>query len=91
VAYRVRIHPRVVPLIQGWALPDRILEEVYLHLTQVLPADLEGNLSRETSPFNGMVCEFTRRDHSFVFHVFFGEDEDHLLVWWGDYDRRDNQ
>jgi hypothetical protein len=83
-------------LIQGWALPDRILEEVYLHLTQVLRADVEGNLSRETSPFNGMVCEFTRRDHhtrgrdhSFVFHVFFGEDEDHLLVWWGDYDRRD--
>ncbi len=96
MAYRVRIHRRVINLIRGWSLPDTIQEEVELYLTEVLPADLENNLSRETSPFQGMVCRFSRRDHDvknrdhhFLFHVFFSQDEQSLRVENGAYDRED--
>jgi len=78
-------------------LPDRIQEEVYLYLTEVLPADLENNLSRESSPFDGMVCQFTRRDHhtkgrehEFLFHVFFSQDEEALHIERGAYNREDS-
>jgi hypothetical protein len=77
VAYRVRIHRRVSNRIRGWNLPDEIQEEVYLPLSRVLPADLEHNLSRETNPYDGLVCCFCHRDlhvrgreHEFIFHVF---------------------
>jgi len=94
MAYRVRIHRRVVNLIRGWSLPDRIQEEVELYLAEVLPADLENNLSRESSPYNGMVCKFSRRDpdvknreHHFIFHVFFSQDEEYLRIENGSCDR----
>jgi hypothetical protein len=96
VEYRVRIHRRVVNLIRSWNLPDEIQEEVYLYLNRVLPADLEHNLSRETNPYNGLVCCFCRRDlhvqgreHEFIFHVFFSDDEQFLQVENGSYHRDD--
>ncbi len=49
--YKVRIHPRVVAQIQGWHLPDKILMEVNLYLRDVLPADLDNNLIRESTAF----------------------------------------
>jgi hypothetical protein len=91
--YRIRIHRRVVNLIRGWHLADALQEEVYLHLTEVLPADPENNLTRETGPFAGMVCRFCRRDHhvagrdhEFTFHIFFSQDEMSLVIEYGSYD-----
>jgi hypothetical protein len=97
VSYRVRITPRVIAQVQGWHLPDKILVEVYLYLREVLPADLEHNLSREGEPFDrsrGLTCSFTRRDHHvlgrehhFMFHVFFSQDEAALCIQRGAYDQ----
>jgi len=85
-----------VNLIRGWSLPDEIQEEVSIHLNRVLPADLEHNLSRETSPFDGMVCRISRRDHhvrgrdhEFIFHVFFSQDEQFLRIERGAYTGED--
>jgi hypothetical protein len=78
--------------IRKWALPDNILKEVYLHLTEVLPRDPENNLSRETAPFEGMMTHFIRRDpygpgreHESAFRVFFASDEETLVVERGAY------
>jgi hypothetical protein len=93
---RTRISRLAKEQIRTWALPDNILKEVYLHLTEVLPKDPEHHLSRETLPFDGMVTQCTRRDpytggreHEFAFLVLFGEDEDTLVVARGDYRRED--
>jgi hypothetical protein len=94
---RTRISRLAMEQIRTWALPDDILKEVYLHLTQVLPKDPEHNLSRETAPFDGMVTQFTRRDpytqgreHEFAFLIHFGEDENTLVVVRGAYHRADD-
>ena len=75
---RIKLSRQVKEQLRSWALPDDILKDVYIHLTEVLPKDPEHHLSRETSPFNGMVTRFTRRDaytlgreHQFVFSVLF--------------------
>jgi hypothetical protein len=86
--FKIRIARRVMTQIQGWHLPDKIQVEVYLYLQEVLPADPENNLSRESEPFDkGMTCRFTRRDHHvqgrehhFIFHVFFSQDEETLCI-----------
>ncbi len=97
MAYKVRLSPRVVAQIKGWHLPDRILEEVYLYLRDVLPADPENNLIRESQPFSpskGMTCSLTRRDHHvrgrehyFGFHVFLSQDEEALWIERGVYNQ----
>ena len=85
--YNIRIHPRVINLIRSWHLPDKIQEEVALFFREVLPQDTESYLSRENSPYNGMVCRFSRRDHhikgwehEFAFHVYISQDEMSLLI-----------
>ena len=95
---RTRLSRMAKEQIRAWALPDDILKQVYLHLAEVVCQDPENNLRRETSPFNGMVTEFTRRDrytrgreHEFVFQVVFGVDEETLIVERGLYVRLDNQ
>jgi hypothetical protein len=94
VDYRVRIHRRVINLIRSWNLPDEIQEQVSIYLNRVLPADLDHNLSRETSPYDGLVCSLSRRDlhvkgveHEFFFHVFFSDDEQFLRIENGSYNR----
>jgi hypothetical protein len=97
MSFKVRIDPRAVSQIRGWDLPDKILTEVNLYLREVLPADLENNLNREGEPFDrsrGMTCYFTRRDHHvqgrehhFIFHVFFSQDEEALCIERGAYDQ----
>jgi hypothetical protein len=93
---RIRLSRMVKEQIRKWALPDVILKEVYLHLTEVLLKDPEHNLSREAAPFEGLVTEFTRRDpytsgreHEFAFLIVFGADEDTLVVERGIYKRED--
>jgi hypothetical protein len=93
---RIRLSRKAREQIRKWALPDDILKEVYLHLTEVLPKDPEHNLSRETSPFDGMVTQFIRRDpytrgreHEFAFLILFGEDEETLVVERGTYNREE--
>jgi hypothetical protein len=98
--YKVRLARRTVAQIQGWHLPDKILVEVYLHLREVLPADLEHNLSRESAPFDsskGMTCHFTRRDrhvrgreHHFLFQVCFSQDEEALCIERGAYEQEND-
>jgi len=99
MSYKVRIHPLVVSQIRGWHLPDDILIEVNHYLREVLPSDLEHNLNRAGEPFDrnqGMTCSFTRRDHHvlerehhFIFHVFFSQDEEALCVQRGAYEQED--
>jgi hypothetical protein len=83
--------------IRGWQLPDKILEEVFRFLLEVLPADPENNLNRDSAPFEkGMTCRFTRRDHHvrgrehhFAFLVCLSQDEEALCIERGDYERED--
>jgi hypothetical protein len=95
MSFKVRLGTLAIAQIRTWHLPDKILAEVYLFLRVVLPQDLENNLSRESQPFDrskGMTCNFTRRDphvrgreHHFIFHVFFGQDEESLYIAQGAY------
>ena len=97
MSLKVRLSTLAVAQIRGWHLPDKILAEVNLFLRDVLPRDMDNNLSRESEPFDrskGMTCSFTRRDshilgreHHFVFHVFFGQDEESLYIERGAYDQ----
>jgi len=94
MAYKVRLSRRTVAEIRGWCLPDMVLEELYLYLREVLPADLEHNLSADSGGAGGMACELTRRDHHvagrehlFRFRVFFTQDEEALLIERGDYEQ----
>lgn len=100
MSFKIRLSRRAIAEIRGWHLPDRVLEEVYLYLRHVLPADLESNLHRESEPFDrsrGMACSLSRRDHyvpgrehHFTFYVFFSQDEEALIIERGMYDRDDN-
>ncbi len=95
---RIRLSRMAKEQIRAWALPDDILKQVYLHLTEVLPNDPEHNLTRESSAFEGMVTEFTRRDrytkgreHVFAFLIVFGADEETLVVQRGAYTCEDSE
>lgn len=95
---RIRVARLAKEQIRAWALPDGILKEVFLHLTEVMPRDPEHNLSRETSPFDGMLAHFVRRDHytrgrdhEFTFVILYGADEETLIVDRGWYTRNDIQ
>jgi len=92
VPFKIRLLNLAKIQIQAWHLPDQILDELYLFLTRVLPADIENNLVRAAQPYNGMIAECTRRDptvpgreHHFVFQVYFGDDEQTLHVARGFY------
>src|SRR5689334_13983960 len=97
MAYRrTRLSRMAMEQIRSWALPDDILTDVYIHLTDVLLQDPEHHLSRERSPFDGMVTQLTRRDrytmgreHEFAFLILFGSDEQTLVVERGAYFRAD--
>jgi hypothetical protein len=62
VPFKIRLLNLAKIQIQAWHLPDQILDELYLFLTRVLPADIENNLVRAAQPYNGMIAECTRRD-----------------------------
>ena len=86
---KVKVSSLVTKQIQSWALPDRTQVELYQFLTRILPADPEYNLQREA---DGLVAECVRRDtsvkdrdHYFRFRVLFGQDEETLLIFRGDY------
>jgi hypothetical protein len=92
VAFKTKLLNLAKKQIQGWHLPDRILDEVSLFLIRILPSDIEHNLMRVNEPFQGMVAECARRDHHvigrdhhFVFLVYFADDEQTLYVARGHY------
>jgi hypothetical protein len=99
MSLKVRLSKRAIAEIRGWHLPDRVLQEVYLYLREVLPADPENNRHRDSEPFDrarGLTCAFSRRDHRvrgrdhhFIFHLFFSQDEEALIIERGVY-RREN-
>jgi hypothetical protein len=89
---KVKLSNLVTKQIQSWALPDQIQAELFLYLSRILPTDPEHNLTRVSSPFDGLVGECVRadpfvkgRDHSFAFLVYIGQDEQTLYVARGVY------
>lgn len=94
MSYRTRIRPLAARQIASWGLSDFVWTEVYLRLNEALPADPRQYLRREDDPFDGMAYRFSFIDpenrlcrHGFVFQVFFGADEETLLVSRGAYVR----
>lgn len=92
MGFKTKIHNLAKIQIRAWHLPDAILDEVYLHLTVVVPADIEHNLIRPQGSIHGLSAEFVRRDHDvmgrdhlFEFRVYFGDDEQTLYVAKGRY------
>jgi hypothetical protein len=90
--YRVRVLPGLARRLAQWALPDAVLVEVYIRLREVLPAAPALHLLRSRRPGEGMVYRFSLidpgnrlREHFFSFHVFYGQDEETLLIARGAY------
>jgi len=96
VAFRVRFSRLVTAQIAAWQLSDAVLEEVDRHLRDDLAQDPAQVLIRRTRPFDGMCYIFETpdpdvrgREHTFVFHVLYSQDEEQILVARGAYHRRD--
>jgi hypothetical protein len=90
--YRARLLPGLARRIAHWALPDPVLVEVYLRLREVLPTSPAQHLLRSRRPVDGMVYRFSLidpgnrlREHFFNFQVFYGQDEETLLIARGAY------
>ncbi len=95
MSYRVEIQPSVRRKIASWNLPDHALVEVYLRLREVLPENPAQHLRRLSTPFDGMVYQFSFVDpdnrlceHAFVFLVVYSQDEETLIIANGGYWRR---
>jgi hypothetical protein len=91
--YRVRTLPQVARQIQRWPMPDVVLVDVYLRL-DLLTSNPAERLSRETTPFDGMVYRFSLIDptnelcvHTFLFHAVYGQDEETLWIVHGVHNR----
>lgn len=85
--YKVVILPHARRQINSWKLPDSVLVEVYLRLGEYLPREPHQALKRTRQPFDGMVYYFRMIDpedrlceHFFTFHIWYGQDEETLLV-----------
>jgi hypothetical protein len=94
VPYRSRVQPLARRQIAGWRLPDAVLVEVYLRLTEQLPAAPLALLIRAREPFDGMSYPFRLLDpanrlveHHFTFSVIYAADKETLLVLRGAYVR----
>jgi hypothetical protein len=92
VAYKTRILPLARNQIGRWGLSPEVLVEVYLQLTETLAADPPGRLIPVGDGRGGMLFYFDLVDpanrfrrHSFAFRVFYGQDEETLLVASGVY------
>lgn len=87
MAYKVVVLPQARRQIRSWQLPDSILVEVYLRLSEHLPQEPHNVLTRARQPFDGMVyhCRMIDPDnrlceHFFAFHVIYSQDEETLFV-----------
>lgn len=92
MSYKTRIFRLAKGQIGRWGLSPNVLVEVYLRLTEVLPANPTRHLLPIGDERGGMVYYFDLVDpenrfrrHSFAFQVFYGQDEETLLVASGVY------
>jgi hypothetical protein len=92
VAYTTRILPFARKQIARWGLPAGVLVDVYLQLNEVLPSGPQQRLLPNSEERGGMLFYFSMvdpenrfRQHSFAFRVFYGQDEQTLLVASGVY------
>jgi hypothetical protein len=92
VSYKTHIDPLVRRQIARWSLPDGVLVDVYLRITERLPQSPTTHLRRDPTLFEdeGMVYGFRLidpenrlREHHFLFQVFYHADEQTLLVTRG--------
>jgi hypothetical protein len=95
MSHRVEIPPMIRRKIMSWSLPDEVLVEVYLRLTETLANNPASVLQRTREPSDGMVYFFELIDpqnrlcvHSFLFQIVYSQDEQSVLVARGGY-RRD--
>jgi len=92
VRYAMSILPFAMRQINGWALPDFVFVDVYLQLNEVLPSAPTQLLLPNADERDGMLFYFSIIDpqdrlceHSFLFRVFFSQDETKLIVASGTY------
>ena len=97
MSFRVEFTRHLRQQIISWQLSDFLLVEVYLRLRQDLADQPARVLRRQRRPFDGMCYTFSMvdpenrlREHLFVFHVLYSQDEDRIFVARGRYRRRDN-
>jgi hypothetical protein len=95
VAFRIRWATQANRQVNSWQLSDVLLVEVHLRLQQ-LEQDPARLLVRLRQPFDGMCYRFSLvdpenrlREHRFLFHVVYSQDEERLIVVRGAYQRRD--
>ena len=95
--YHTRLRSYANRQIVSWQLSEVVFTEVHLRLNQELPADPTSQLVRTRSPFDGMTYSFGLIDpenrlceHRFLFHIFYGQDEETLWVARGAYLRSVN-
>ncbi len=84
--YRIRVLPQVAHRIQPWPMSDVVLVDIYLRL-DLLSSNPALRLTRERTPFDGVVFRFSLFDpanelceHTFRFHVLYGQDEETLWI-----------
>jgi hypothetical protein len=89
MSYETRVSQLAARQIAGWGLPDSLLVDVYLYLTERLPLSPTSHLAAAPSLFagEGMVCFFSvidpgnrLRTYEVFFQVFYGADEETLHV-----------
>jgi hypothetical protein len=95
MSLHVRIARTVQRRLAAWRLPDAILVDVHLRLTDELANDAPLRLVRARTPFDGMIYRFSLVDpgdrfseYLFVFQVYYSQDEETLEVVRGSFVRR---
>src|SRR4051812_6104895 len=93
MSFRAKILPLAQRQIASWELSDSLLVDVYLHITEDLPAAPQTKLAPTSD--SGMLYYFSIVDpenrlceHSFWFRVYYHPDETTLLVASGMYRRQ---
>jgi hypothetical protein len=95
--YRVVLSSLVGRQIASWGLPDFLLVEINLRLRRDLAENPAASLVRLDTPFEGMCYPLSLidpdnrlRQHGFLFHVVYSQDEETITVARGGYQRRDS-
>ncbi len=96
MAFRVEISTPARRQILRWGLSDTMLVEVNPRLGELGEATSD-KLVRLRKTYDGLYYILSQidpenriREHVFVFHVVFSQDEERLIVLRGTYQRRDH-
>ena len=95
MSFRVQVAHSVRRKIASWRLPDFLMVEIHLRLSEDLARRGSEALERSSGPFDGMLYRFILIDpanrlteHFCTFHVLFGQDEESFHVINFNYIRR---